>query len=1018
MSRADVVRKLLGKLDKADVAPIELPTANLAPQENIPTIRQTGPGQITLGEEVPIIKQQQPEFIYPTAVSDHPYTQRAAETSEGKRAGTKILEKLREATAEGQLSPVQKSIADDVAPVKTNASLFKDKIDKAVSGQVAKEYAEGAGLGAKKTKEFISEARANRGPAANIRDQILRNTLDHQKRVNIAHQDASVVRNAISLGFNDAGAGALTSQSNNLVTQAVSDTLNTVPASSVSRVSDVTMETLQSTLFPTSQQRLKAKEKGKSVTQPTVGRTALFVQVGRNIRQELKPPQARNLSRNELTEYDMKLGMAATWKLAELEVPGGRKLLSQNMNRATAEARANSAQLRQQLEAEGRAPTDEEAVLLRDWNNTMRNNIDQIEFSIPQNAEVKELFRNVPNNRGYSFTPNITGTPWRASDMKNLVAGVDMNRPHWKSFQKNVDKTDAGQALSHLMNSQFNVDLDMLYLLKALDEVGSDVVPPRRLSEEQIQSINETAPHTLEAEMMAAQDARKVFEDTMMAGEVYAGNGYNFSFGGYFDDRGRAYYRALELNPQGDQVSRSLLTLSPSTYSAPWTPAVANDIKEEVIGYIGDLSKLDPSLTGKGKSLSPKMQREVFDKFEEKLLRIGKEPFESRLEWEGNLFDAGEALQPIKALMEYHKGKTVPNYQTRHTIWRDQNASGPAMIAMRLRDENLAKYVDLSTTPASDDAYVTIGRDAVENLRTSNNADASRLLRVVEEEPGLLRKITKKPFMVKIYNAGKATRMENIVNEIKKKDPHGKRWGNPETMAEQFDIAMTDAIKNNDFAATETWRSLAANLVRIGLTENPQRSAEGYKSFTRDRDMVFKSISDFPFEQYYPSRPQKRVKTLYPAYDKDAGGVVAKQQEFKYRGVEEDPTDVYQDAANKTFISFSPNFIHADDATFLHLLTNELREMGIPVMAKHDSFAVPAGRGDDFRMAVANAIKKQFGDENSLRKRLGQVFSKEEIDRAIEESGVQFGTLDIESVLDELLATYDERGIFPFKPGD
>lgn len=383
------------------------------------------------------------------------------------------------------------------------------------------------------------------------------------------------------------------------------------------------------------------------------------------------------------------------------------------------------------------------------------------------------------------------------------------------------------------------------------------------------------------------------------------------------DFRGRVYPMTTYLNPQGDDLSKALLTFAEKK---PLGPDGAFWLA------IHGANSLDETPEGeKVKMMTMEERASWIQRNTKRILQAAADPF-ADLWWA----DADEPLQFFAFCVEwagwleaYQRGEG-DEYLCGLPVSQDGSCNGLQHFSAMLRDAVGGAATNLVPSLRPGDVYQSIAENVCESVR--RDVQAGDWLAKKWEESGLLkRKLVKRPTMTYGYGS-KLFGMRTQTEEYLQTDhPEAKR-------------IFTDAAGNNLLGDASLY---IARHIWSALQDTVVAAAQGMK-WMQDSARIVATRMSKPVEwtvpgtgfrvrqEYYHSK-RIMIKTVL------AGQVIAPR-------VYEKTTQVIQ---HKQANAVAPNFVHSLDAACLMMTVAQAKAEGVTSFGMiHDSYAtVPADCG-------------------------------------------------------------------------
>lgn len=396
------------------------------------------------------------------------------------------------------------------------------------------------------------------------------------------------------------------------------------------------------------------------------------------------------------------------------------------------------------------------------------------------------------------------------------------------------------------------------------------------------------------------------------------------------DYRGRVYAHGLFLTPSGPDIARALITFAGGRLVEPEDIEVIRALDhygEECYG-----ATLDQEQVG----------------------QVGRDPNGSRSLW----WSAKEkkrwqylayCLERTALAKAFDAG--VP-YLSTLPVWQDASANGLQHMALLLRDEALAKKVNiaLSDHGRRGDIYSEVAQRMTERLRESSDDRARSLLKRCGG--AITRQQAKLPTMTFGYGATKAGFHDSFAIEFlgAKKAADGRVPWNP--LADLFAKASWRTLQDAAGSAVRLRDWLDQVATKIGKSKTPATwRVPG---------------TGFPAGQRRSMRTKWAVLSLW-------WGKGDKRKRHRVRAPVKESSEL-QETKHRT--SFAPNVIHSLDAAHLMLTVTRARASNFdtPLATVHDSFATCAADAPVLESIFKGALVTIYGfGRNPLRELADQL---------------------------------------------
>lgn len=388
------------------------------------------------------------------------------------------------------------------------------------------------------------------------------------------------------------------------------------------------------------------------------------------------------------------------------------------------------------------------------------------------------------------------------------------------------------------------------------------------------------------------------------------GNPLPFFFPHNLDFRGRTYPIPVYLQPQGHDVARGLLLFGEAK-------------------PLGSQAAVDWLCIHGANNLGKTAQGEALDKasFEERIQWVldhsdqiyaaAKFPAEFRSFWAGDNVD--NPWQFLAFCFEWKKfcdsGRSL-DYKCALPGSMDGSCNGLQHYAALLKDEALAKSVNLIPSEVPQDIYRVVATEVNRRLKADASSDEAKLWITWGKVD---RKFVKRPVMTLPYGSGRA----GFRNQIK-----------------EFLKGQNDKQRPSFYKAKSAPKAMMymAGVIFDSLATASKSAVEAMKFFQdcaklaakSDAPIIWVTPSGLPVQQAYPEMTMKRIDTML------AGGIRC-QQQYQTVSTDEDGTKMLN--ARKQVTGIAPNIIHSLDASAMMLTVKQAIAEGIDhFLMVHDSF--------------------------------------------------------------------------------
>jgi len=514
---------------------------------------------------------------------------------------------------------------------------------------------------------------------------------------------------------------------------------------------------------------------------------------------------------------------------------------------------------------------------------------------------------------------------------------------------------------------------DIAGLPSFMDVPPEDAEPDRELEPEAAKAYRKTQMFAMQenikrsSKMTATTLVLELAEDFAEFERIY--------FPHKFDWRGRLYPVPSLLNPQGADLSKSLLEFA--------------DAKP--LGLEGYNWLAIHCANTFGKDKLPFQERINWtEDNEDDMIRCAADPFHHRM-W-------AEADDPFKFLACCFEWADLVQFEgsprdflSRIPVALDGTCSGLQHFSALLRDERGGASVNLVPAPKPSDIYAEVAEEVLKAIEAEGDCWQARIWN------GLIDRGTcKRGTMTQPYSVTKRGMADQLVDLVASEDEYHEF---PERVA--FETArMRDGYNDEEWLALEGRPSRIAaccwlaNILGDAINTVVVASEEGrvylssIAALYAEADQFWSWTTPLGMEitQGYRSAKEKTIVTFF-------GSVRVRLKML-------DDSKELPKSKNKTRNGSSPNFIHSLDATHLMMTVLECKDLGgIKSFALvHDSFGVHAGSVPVLAQALRNTFVTMY--QGDLLQQL--------MDRALEELPEEYhkrlpevpkmGTLNLEMV--------------------
>jgi DNA-directed RNA polymerase len=404
-------------------------------------------------------------------------------------------------------------------------------------------------------------------------------------------------------------------------------------------------------------------------------------------------------------------------------------------------------------------------------------------------------------------------------------------------------------------------------------------------------------------------------------------HGSEFYFPYFLDHRSRVYASTPSLSPQGNDLSKGLLTFSEEkaiTEPGMWWLHIhlANCFGEDKVPYLDRVKWAGQNMR--------------------MIERIGADPLRCQ-DWR----EAGSPFQFLAACVELHNAKKYGVSSL--PIMVDGSNNGCQHLAALTLDASVGKLVNVLPSSTPQDVY-GVGAEAVKaevirrlekpcERRAQNDNlmwTAEQERRIAQEwlEYGIDRGLTKRPYMVQPYGGTRNSCKDYIYAHVHKRVMENVTWQHP---FESLSLAvrwMTEVVWNS----METVLAGPQDFMRWARTVSRRLTSA-------NRPMVWRTPTGFLVHQGRMKNTRKEVNLL------------ADNRKYKFWMYQQTDKLDHSRQAN----AFAPNYIHSLDASAMHLTVNRLGDMGINSIATvHDCYGTHAEDMDTLQRVLREEFVSMY----------------------------------------------------------
>jgi DNA-directed RNA polymerase len=495
------------------------------------------------------------------------------------------------------------------------------------------------------------------------------------------------------------------------------------------------------------------------------------------------------------------------------------------------------------------------------------------------------------------------------------------------------DSPEVYNALNSMQDTAWKINKDVLKVMQDVWELGWSVgkMPSRELiplppkPSDISENRDSRKAWSREASKIHIENARQNSKKIHQTKLLYIGEKFkdeeNIYFPYQLDFRGRVYATPNFLNPQGCDLSKSLLLFSEGK------KIVTKQARKWMAIHGANVFGED--------KLSLKGREDWVRDNEELILGVATDPF-NHTDWWSN---ADKPWQFLAFCFEWKKIKDDPEYKSCLPVAMDGSCNGIQIFSSLLRDHVGGKAVNLIPSDSPEDIYKEVADVVIEKLENSNDILAKQWL-----DFGISRKATKRSVMVLPYGGTRYSCRSFVEEYIKDMVEAGsvEPWGD-------------DRFKPSIYLANIVWASIGE--VVIAARSAMDWLQEVAKIVSSQRlPIVWTTPTGFVVMQNYVDFISQRVKTQL--------GDSATKRNMHLTVIE--PTNKINKRKQTTGIS--PNFVHSLDASVLVQSVNRASKAGIKNFSMiHDSYGTLAEDSEVLATSLREAFTEMFQD-NLLEK--------------------------------------------------
>ncbi|RNF07576.1 putative mitochondrial DNA-directed RNA polymerase [Trypanosoma rangeli] len=299
----------------------------------------------------------------------------------------------------------------------------------------------------------------------------------------------------------------------------------------------------------------------------------------------------------------------------------------------------------------------------------------------------------------------------------------------------------------------------------------------------------------------------------------------------------------------------------------------------------------------------------------EDVVRSAESPFHGDKWWQ-------EAAEPMQCLMACKEladalkcSQGATNFLSRIPVAVDGSYNGLQHYSAIGRDAFGAQLVNLVPSERPADAYTGILREMMRSITADAEKDSPVAQRCLGTGKGqdcnhVKRKTIKRPIMTQVYGVTGYGMSEQILDELVKQNKNHGLWTSTD-MREMADYLREKVLESLGITFRETqncrrWITDVTNLI----WESQPAELRTALCWTTPLGLVVRQ----------PYKVRKEMTLFTP------------------HGCSRVPGDAFSAASRKQLTAIAPNLIHSLDATHLAMTAIEMQNIGLSMMAVHDSY--------------------------------------------------------------------------------
>lgn len=442
------------------------------------------------------------------------------------------------------------------------------------------------------------------------------------------------------------------------------------------------------------------------------------------------------------------------------------------------------------------------------------------------------------------------------------------------------------------------------------------------------------------------------------------------------DFRGRVYPIPTGLNPQGDDMTKSLLQ-----YANP--VPVSNEDASDALKWL--------SIHGAGLAGHDKIPMEDrvawVEENKQNILSSAENPLDFPW-WQ----EQDKPWQFLAWAMEYKRALeyldshgTLAGFDCRCTIAYDGTCSGLQHYSCLLRDPVGGSAVNLIDHDKPSDIYrevsdkvlTMVKKDVMEGTTKGKErkdgtfGPGTKQMAEAWLAHGINRKVCKRPVMTLAYGSGQYGFADQIYEDTTRDNPHFAGVG--DRQAAQYLAKLTwKAVQTTVVAAIEGMECLKKIATALAKADMP---------------VEWVTPMGFPIQQMYLARKTE-------SFQLRLGNASTRYRIYVTTVSENEDVDRHKQATG-----VAPNFIHSLDATHLMMSINEASKEGcVNFSTVHDSFGTSLGEAARLRRIIRQQMVKLYTEHDPLADFLRH--AEELLGEPLDIELPKKGSLDINCILD------------------